>query len=224
MTGMSAGEPHEPWPPDLHERADAVLNFIVGHVLVQDELDDASEREIAQWIGLISLDLGGASAAHAARPGDADGERAAAAWLACAAADALRARLAFTPADRAEQIEHLHAHMVSVQMCQPAWRPAIQIAFVIAALGQLVEHAMPLMTADPDAHGPVPRFQHALLEVLNAQAPDPTADDRERTDADDPPDPVTDTAWTLDELAHTAAAAAVQLRPGGPVGMPDDTP
>jgi hypothetical protein len=64
----------------------AVLNFIVGYVLVQDERNDPPEREIAQWMGLISLDLGGARAAHAARPGDADSERAAAAWLACAAA------------------------------------------------------------------------------------------------------------------------------------------
>ncbi|WP_037497682.1 hypothetical protein [Solirubrobacter soli] len=49
-----------------------------------------------------------------------------------AAAGALRARMAFAPADRAEQIEHLHAHLVSVQMYEPAWRPAIQITLVIA--------------------------------------------------------------------------------------------
>src|SRR4051794_38030866 len=86
-----------------------------------------------------------------------------AAWLACAAADALRARLSRAPAERAEQLELVHAHPVSVQMCEPAWRPAIQLAFVIAALGRLVEEARPLMTADPDAHGPVARFQQAVL-------------------------------------------------------------
>jgi hypothetical protein len=78
--------------------------------------------------------IGRACAVIAERP-HADAERGVAAWLDGAAADALRARLAFAPADRAGQIEHLHAHPVSVQVCQPAWRPAIQTAFVIAAAG-----------------------------------------------------------------------------------------
>jgi hypothetical protein len=139
------------------------------------------------------------------------------------AADALRARLAFAPADCAEQIEHLHAHPVSVQVCQLAWRPAIQTAFVIAALGRLVEEAMALLTADPDARGPVPRFQRALLDVLDTRAPDPTADENEDADAEEPPDPSATRPWTLEEVAHAAADAAVQLLPGGRVGMPDDT-
>ncbi|WP_028064684.1 hypothetical protein [Solirubrobacter soli] len=82
---------------------------------------------------------------------------------------------------------------------------------------------MPLMTADPGAHGPVPRFQQAMLEVLDAQVPHPTADDINGADADDSPNPFRDTTRTLEEVAHAAAGAAVQLHPGGPVGMPDDT-
>ena len=82
---------------------------------------------------------------------------------------------------------------------------------------------MPLLTAGPDARGPVPRFQPALLDVLDTTAPDPTADENQDAAAEAPPDRVRDTAWTLKEVAHTAADAAVQLHPGGQVGMPDDT-
>ena len=189
MTGIDNGEGHELWPPERHNRAAAVLEFIAGHVFAQDALDPGHERDIAQWIALISADVGGACTAITARSADADGERAVAAWLVCAGADALRARRAFAPAERAEQIRDVHAHLVGVQMCQPAWRPAIQIAFVNGALGRLADAAMPIMTADPTAHGPVPRFQHALIEAVAATPSEPTADSAHRADRDEPPDP-----------------------------------
>jgi hypothetical protein len=37
---------------------------------------------------------------------------------------------------------------------------------VIAALGGLADAAMAIMAAGPAAHGPVPRFQQALLEAI----------------------------------------------------------
>src|SRR4051812_42371857 len=123
MTANGAGEPHGLWPADLHERAAEVLEFIAGHVIVQDQLDDGAPREIAQWIALLGRDIGGACAAIIEGPGDVDAVRTAVAWLACASADAVRARLAFAPADRVEQLEHLEAHVVSVRMSEPAWRP-----------------------------------------------------------------------------------------------------
>jgi hypothetical protein len=101
----------------------------------------------------------------------------------------LRARPAFAPAERAEPTRDLRAHLVGVQMCQPAWRSAIQIAFVIAALGQLADAAMAIMTADSTAHGPVPRFQQALLEGIGATSSEPTAESAHRADRDKRPDP-----------------------------------
>src|SRR3954447_9753622 len=120
MTGMSAGEPHGLWPADLNERAAEVLEFIAGHVIVQDQLDDGEERKLEQWIALLGRDIGGACAAIAERPGEPDGVRAAVAWLACASADTLRARLAFAPGDRVEQLERIEAHVVSARMLGPA--------------------------------------------------------------------------------------------------------
>jgi hypothetical protein len=34
MTEIDAGEPHGLWPSDLNERAERLLTFIVGHLLV----------------------------------------------------------------------------------------------------------------------------------------------------------------------------------------------
>jgi hypothetical protein len=109
-----------------------------------------------------------------------------------------------------------------VQVCQPAWRPQSRPRRTVA-LDRLVAEAMPLLTADPDARGPVPRFQQALLDVLDTRAPDPTADENEDADAEEPPGRVRDTAQTLEVIAHTAADAAGQLHPVGRVGMPDNT-
>src|SRR4051794_14160284 len=171
MNDTNTGEPRGLWPSDLHERAASVLSFIVGHLLVQEEFDRAPERDIASWIALIATDIGQASAAVSHVGDDVDAERASAGWLACASADALRARIAFVPADRAELIDDLHAHLVSVQLFQPAWRPSIQVAFVTTALGQLAEAATPIMTADPTAHGPVPRFDQAVAAALRLLNP-----------------------------------------------------
>ena len=219
---MSAGEPHDLWPADLHERAAEVFAFVEGHLAVQEQLDDRRDRQLEQWIALITADVGAACARLASDPDGADTERAAVAWLACASADSLRARLAFSPADRIEEMEQLHAHLVSVQMSEPAWQPAIQITFVISALGELVQAARPLMTADPAAHGPVPRFDQLVGEAslrldpgLASRAPQVPGEDEEL-------DPVEATGWALEDVAYAAGGAAVLLHPGGPVGMPPD--
>jgi hypothetical protein len=156
------------------------------------------------------------------RPNSADTERAAVAWLTCASADALRARLAFSPADRTEEIAQIHAHLVSVQMSEPAWQPAIQIAFVIAALGELVDAARPIVTADPGAHGPEPRFDQAVGEALLRLHPQLASQVPQEPDQDDTLDPVKATTWALEDVAHAAGDAAVLLHPSGPLGMPPD--
>jgi hypothetical protein len=109
----------------------------------------------------MSGDVGRAAMLIARDPEEPDALRAAVAWLACASADGLRACSAFTgrrsSADRAAQLKDLHAVLVSTLMSQPAWRPAIRVAFVVAALGRLADAAEPIIRADPDAHGSVAR-------------------------------------------------------------------
>jgi hypothetical protein len=56
---MNADERAGLWPRDLHARADAVMTFIVGHVAVQDQLDARPGRDLADWIALVSGDVGG---------------------------------------------------------------------------------------------------------------------------------------------------------------------
>ena len=219
---MNAGEPHDLWPADLHEWAAEVFTFVEGHLAVQEQLDDNPDRQLAEWIALITVDIGAACAALISDPSGADSERAAVAWLACASADALRARFAFSPADRAEELGQLHARLVSVQMTEPAWRPAIQTTFVITALGELVQAARPIMTADPAAHGPVPRFDRLVGEALLRLDPDLASKVPPSPDKDEKLDPVTATSWALEDVAHAAGSAAVLLHPGGPLGMPPD--
>ena len=154
MTGSNPPEPRDLWPPDLHERAAEVFSFITGHLIVQQQLDDENHRDISTWIALISADLGQACATAVEWYDDPDAARATVGWLACTSADALRARLVFPHTDQAEHMEQLHAHLVSVQMCEPAWLPTIQVSFVTPVLGELAEAAT--ATDDPAGHGPVP--------------------------------------------------------------------
>jgi hypothetical protein len=60
---VSAGEPHDLWPADLHERAAEVFMFVEGHLAVQELLDDNPDRHLAEWIALITADTGAACAA-----------------------------------------------------------------------------------------------------------------------------------------------------------------
>jgi hypothetical protein len=221
MHDTNAGEPHGLWPSDADARAASVLAFVVGHPVLQEQLDETPERDHATWIALIGTDLGAACRVVSAARDDADAERAAAGWLACASADALRARFAFAPADRAELLDDLHAHLISVQLSEPAWKPAIQVAFVTTALGQLAETATPIMTADPTAHGPVPRFDQVVAAILRLLHPDLPAERRAEPVTNEPAlDPIEAASWALEDIAHTAAGAAVLLHPGGPVGIP----
>jgi hypothetical protein len=157
-------------------------------------------------------------------PGEPDAQRAAVAWLACASADGLRACSAFTgqraSAGRVRQLSDLHAHLVGALMSQPAWRPPIQVAFVVAALGELAQAAEPVICAEPGARGPVPSFERALAEAIKDMHPNLAAQAAETADADAAVDPVQATLWALEDVSHTAAAAAVLLHPGGVVGMP----
>jgi hypothetical protein len=219
---VTSGEPHDLWPADLHERAAEVFTFIQGHLVVQAELDDDTARPLAAWIALITADIGAACAALTSRPSDADAERTVVAWLACASADALRARFAFSPVDRAGELAQLHAGLVSAQMSEPAWRPVIQTMFVIAALGEVVAAARPIVTADPADHGPVPRFDRLVAETLLHLRPELAAKTPPESDDEETLDPVTATSWALEDLARAAGGAAVLLHPGGPVGMPAD--
>ena len=223
MSGILTGEPDGRWPKDmLFMRAAAVLEFIVGHVLVQEQLDPDPERDLADWIALIGGHVGRAAGVVAERPTDADAVRAAADWLACAGAEAWRARLAFSPVDREQQIRQLEAHVISVHALERAWRPAVQIAFVLAALGRLADAAEPIMTADPQAGGPVPPLRTELRALLRQAHPELVAEAAARAAAAEPTDPVKDTIWALEEFAHAAAGAAVQLHPGGAIGIPGE--
>jgi hypothetical protein len=86
---------------------------------------------------------------------------------------------------------------------------------VVAALGRLAEAAESIMTSDPGAGGPVPRFLLQLQALLRQAHPDLVAEAAARREAAEPTDPVEETAWAFEELAHAAAGAAVQLHPGG---------
>jgi hypothetical protein len=70
------------WPQDLHPRADAVMTFTVGHMAVQDELDARPDRDLAEWIALMSGDVGRAAMLIARDPEEPDALRAAVARLA----------------------------------------------------------------------------------------------------------------------------------------------
>jgi hypothetical protein len=215
------------WPDDLHPRVDAVMTFIQGHVTVQSECDTRPDRDLAEWIALISGDIGRAAMLITRNPDEPDALRAAVAWLACASADGLRAHTArMAGAGRAPQWQELHAHLVSTLMSEPAWRPPIQVTFVIAALGELAVSAEPIVRAGPDAHGPVPRFGRDVTAVLRSWHPE-LATQAEAIAADDDADPVQTTLWALEDVWRSAAGAAVLLHPGGVVGMPagfDDGP
>ena len=222
MTGMSAGEPHELWPPDLFERAAAVLAFIAGHVLVQDGLDPAGERDIAQWIALISADVGCACAAIAERPADADAERVAAAWLACAGADAL-ARAAGVRAREPGRADRRSAR-------SPGQRADVRARVAAGdpdrVRGRGARPARRRGRADHDRRPRRPRPRAALPASAHRGArrdASRAAESAERADTEAPPEPVQDTLWALEETAHTAAGAAVLLHPGGTLGMPKDT-
>jgi hypothetical protein len=205
---------------EMFVRAGAVVEFIFGHLLVQEEVDPQPERYIANWISLLTGHVGRASSIIAAGTQDQEARRTAAAWLACASADALRARLAFAHADRATQLADLEAHVLSVLALERSWRPAVQVALVVAALGELAEAAAPIMTADPDAGGPVPPFRRALARALDERYPDLAPEVAARVSAREPVDDVEETAWALDDLAQCAGAAAVVIHPGGVLGMP----
>ena len=218
------------WPRDLQPRTDAVMTFIAGHVAVQDQLDARPDRCLAEWIALVGGDVGRAAMLVARDPEHPKMRRAVVGWLACASADAVRALRAFTsgpaPAEPTEQLGEMHAHVVSELMSWPAWRPAIQIAGVIEAVGELALAARPLIRADPAAHGPVPRFNQAVTEAILASNPEPLpiaamAEDEE------PVDPVQATTWALEDARNSAAAAAALLHTGGVVRIPaglDDLP
>lgn len=164
----------------------------------------------------------------ARHPDEPDALRAAVAWLACACADGLRASTAQAASDgREAPWQELHAQLVSTLMSEPAWRPAIQVTFVIAALGELAVSAEPIICAGPDAHGPIPRFGRDVAVVLRSRHPELAAQAAATDDADDDVDPVQSTLWALEEVWRSAAAAAVLLHTGGVVGMPagfDDGP
>ena len=197
-----------------------MFSFITGHLIVQQQLDDENHRDISTWIALISADLGQACATAVDWYDDPDAARATVAWLACTSADALRARLSFPRTDQAEHIEQLHAHLVSVQMCEPAWLPTIQVSFVTGVLGELAQAATPLMTEDPAGHGPVPRFNQAVARALLRLHPELRRESTEVPDDEEQLDPVEATCWALQDVAHAAGGAAVLLHRGGLVGMP----
>ena len=48
------------------------VEFIAGHVLVQEQLDPDPERDLAPWIGLIGGHVGRAAGVVAERPTDPD--------------------------------------------------------------------------------------------------------------------------------------------------------
>jgi hypothetical protein len=75
----------------------------------------------------------------------------------------------------------------------------------------------------PTRTRPVPRFRRALLDVLDTEAARPDRRRERGRRRRGAARPVRDTAWRLEEIAPTAADAAVQLHPGGRVGIPDNT-
>jgi hypothetical protein len=215
-------------PDDLLPRAYAVLEFVVGHLVVQDQVDPRPDRTLAEWIALVSASVGEAARLVVEDPEDADAVRGAVVWLACASADSLRALGAVACGDPSSRppavLDDLRAHVVSTLMSEAPWRPPIEVVFVLRQLGELAAAAVPLVCVDPQAHGPEPRFNRLVLEVLREQNPELFAEAVPSTAGsdDEPPDPKRDTIWALEDVARRAASAAALLHPGGPVGMPSN--
>ena len=87
---------------------------------IRTALLQVADEELAvdlKTIALITADLGQACAAAVNWDDDPDAARATVTWLACTSADALRARLAFPHANRAEHLEHC---MLTLSACKCA--------------------------------------------------------------------------------------------------------
>ena len=66
------GEMPDLWPPGTLERINDVTHFVYGHLVTQQQIDLAQDRELAQWIALISGHVGRAAELVARAPDDAD--------------------------------------------------------------------------------------------------------------------------------------------------------
>lgn len=221
---MADSDSERLFPRDLFARVDAVLEFIAAHVGVQNSLDDRPGRGVAEWVGLVGSSVGAAAELIVTDAADPDAVRAVSGWLACASADCLRARAALraardapAPGGMADDLDDLRAHLVTALELESRWSPPAQLVLVYRDLGAVADACGPLVFADPSMQGAEPPMRAALLEALEALDPGSTA---RRPPMDEPDDPLGDTLDALQELAHTAAAAAALLHPGGQLGMP----
>ena len=212
------------FPRDLLARVDAVLEFIAAHVGVQNSLDNRPGAGMAGWIGLIGSSVGAAAELVVTDPTDADSVRAVSGWLACASADSLRARDALRAAQApmalggiADDLCQLRAHLVTALELETRWSPSAQLVLIYRDLGTVANVSGPLVFADPSMRGPEPPMRGALLEALETLEPEFAAPP---PPSEEPDDPVGDSLDALEEFAHTAAAAAALLHPGGRLGMP----
>lgn len=210
------GEMPDLWPPGTLERINDVTHFVAGHLVTQQQIDLVEDRDLAQWIALISGHVGRAAELVARAPDDADALRGAVVWLACASADTIRAKAAFDGTDPVTELNDLGAQIASVLMMERPRRPTNQVLTLVHALGTLVGYAQPLLHAPGE--GGATSFTRGVLAVIKEENPD--LGTRATGDADDDFDPVEEVSHELHSLAGTAGTAATVLHPGGPVGMP----
>ncbi|MBE2318370.1 hypothetical protein DVA67_020480 [Solirubrobacter sp. CPCC 204708] len=213
---MDGKMPHL-WPPGTLERINDVTHFVAGHLVTQQQIDLLEDRDLAQWIALISGHVGRAAELVARAPDDTDTLRGAVVWLACASADTIRAKAAFDATDPTTELNELGAQIAGVLMMERPRRPTNQVLTVVHGLGTLIDYAQPLLHA-PGEGGATP-FTRGVVAVIKAENPE--LGTRPAGEDEDDFDPVEEVSHELHSLAGTAGTAATVLHPGGPVGMPE---
>src|SRR5690242_8184170 len=169
MCGMD-GEMPDLWPPGTLERINDVTHFVAGHLMTQQQIDLVEERDLAQWIALVSGHVGRAAELVADTPNDVDALRGAVVWLACASADTIRAKAAFDGTDPVTELNELGAQIAGVLMMERPRRPTNQVLTVVHALGTLIDYAQPLLYAP--GQGGATSFTRGVLDVLKERNPD----------------------------------------------------
>ncbi|RKQ90850.1 hypothetical protein C8N24_0665 [Solirubrobacter pauli] len=205
------------WPPGTLERINDVTHFVADHLVTQRQLDLVEDRDLAQWIALISGHVGRPAELVARVPTDADALRGAVVWLACASADTVRAKADFDGTDLFAELNELGGQIAGVLLHERPRRPTAQVLTVVHALGTLIDYAQPLLHAPGE--GGATSFTRGVLEALKAERPELAT--RPADEADDDYDLVEDVSYELHHLAGIAGTAAVVLHPGGVVSMPE---
>jgi hypothetical protein len=155
---MPVGDEHGPipfLPDDAVARADSVVAFVGGHLVSRDHLESGRERRLSDRIAVLTSSIGQAASFVVSGAGDPDALRAAVACFACACGDSIRARAAFLYGDASahgeDALRSLHALLLASLMADVRWSPALQVAFIVQSVGELVEAAEPLLCEEPGA-------------------------------------------------------------------------